>query len=79
LSVQKALLWELLGLPHNSKFITLPQPNNFLLLVDEKIHEHMKFFNEHLKLQIVVIMGLNYLQKLGPKSKITNREVFVEN
>jgi len=33
----------------------------------------------HFKLRIVVIVGLNFLQKLGPKSKITKKEVFAEN
>jgi hypothetical protein len=47
LDVWKPLLWELLSLPQNSKLITLLQPNNFLLLVDRKIHEHLNFFNEH--------------------------------
>ncbi len=42
------------------QLILLPQPNNLLLLVYRKICEHLKFFNEHFKLWVVVIMGLNF-------------------
>ncbi len=37
-----------------------------------------EIFNEHLKLQVIVIVGLNFLQKIVPKSQITNKEMFAE-
>ncbi len=78
LSIQETLFWKLLGFPKNFILIPLLQPRNFMFLAHERIHKHLKFFNEHLRLQVVVIMGLNFLQKFGPKTQITNREMFVE-
>jgi hypothetical protein len=69
------LLWELIGFTQNSKLIPLPQSNNFLFLVDGKIHEHLKFFHEHFRLWVVIIMGLNFLQKISPRADHKKRGV----
>jgi hypothetical protein len=78
LNIWKNLFWELLGFPQNSRLIPLPQARSVLLLAHGRIHEHLKFFSKHFKLQVIVIMSLNFLQKLNPKIRITNREMFME-
>jgi hypothetical protein len=55
----------------------LLQPRNFMLLAHGKIHKHLKFFNEHLMLQVVVIVALKFLQNFDSK-QITNREMFAK-
>jgi hypothetical protein len=72
----ETLFWELFGFLQNSKLIPLPQPRIFCLFVHIRIHEHLKFFSEHLWLRVIVIVGLNFLQKIGPKTQITNKEMF---
>jgi hypothetical protein len=78
LSLRKTLFWEFLGFPQNSMLIPLPQLRNFLFLFHKRVHKHLRFFSEHLKLGVVVIVGLNFLQKFGPKIHITNKGMFVE-
>jgi hypothetical protein len=58
------LLWELLGFIQNSILIPLLQPNNFLLLVNRRVHEHLKFFNEHSKLSGCCHSGLEFPTKI---------------
>ncbi len=78
LNIRKTMFWELLGFPQNSKLIPLLQPINFLFLVHRRVHKHLKFFSEHLKLWIIVIVGLNFLQKFGSKTWVTNKEMFAK-
>lgn len=50
LNIWKTFLWEFFGSPWHSKFIPLSQLNNFLFFVHERVHKHLNFFSEHLRL-----------------------------
>jgi hypothetical protein len=71
----KNLVLELLGFLQNSKLIPLLQLRNFLFLIHGRVHEHLKFSNEHLRLQVIVKVGLNFLQFFCPKTHITTRDL----